>query len=87
MELEKWPIRWRAALKACEAKGGKITEPLSISAPATLSQVEEVETSLGMSLPESFRITLLDFASEVSMWWQLPNGLRSPKPLNGIFSG
>ena len=83
---ESWVHRWQAALDACRRKGGETSE-LVIMPPATSKAVAEVEVALGQELPASFRRVLLEFSSEVSVYWFLPNEIKPPEPYRNISSG
>ena len=83
---ENWALRWEEALAACRSKGGDVW-PLFIAPPATPAEVREVETKLGLRLPESFRSTLLGFSKQVEMRWFLPDGLRPPDELRPVVWG
>ncbi|WNR42930.1 SMI1/KNR4 family protein [Paenibacillus roseipurpureus] len=66
--------------------GGDVQEIL-IEEPATEIQVSEVERTLGVPLPTSFRKTLLEFSSNFSFRWFLPDDFKLPEKFRGIFCG
>lgn len=66
---------------------GYDVHPLVFLPPATVSQVEEVERSLGFALPPSFRDTLLDLSAHVEFRWFAPENKRFPKPFDSNFCG
>lgn len=81
-----WIQRCEAALRACKARGGKV-EDLVAGAPATESQVLEVEQQLGLRLPSSFRTVLTGFAASFKISWQLPDEPVPPGALREVFHG
>lgn len=66
--------------------GGDVQEIL-IEEPASEIQVAEVERTLGVPLPTSFRKTLLEFSSNFSFRWFLPDDFNLPEKFRGIFCG
>ena len=75
---------WRAALVACEARGGE-TRPLVIEPPASDSRVVEVERALGYALPARLRRFFREEAATIRFQWFLPTG--SEPPFVDSFSG
>jgi hypothetical protein len=86
MIWDNWKQRWENALLACSKLGGRADE-LIIAAPATISEVERIETKIQLKLPESFRRVITRYSSSMQMAWFLPNEIELPKPFNEIFSG
>ncbi|GKX34889.1 MAG: hypothetical protein MnENMB40S_25070 [Rhizobiaceae bacterium MnEN-MB40S] len=78
--------QWRKTLSAVERLGGDARE-LQIERPATEDEIVDVERQLGVSLPVSFRHTLLTFSRAVDMSWYLPDDFDLPDEFTGIFSG
>ena len=68
---------WRAALAACEARGGE-TRPLVIEPPASESRVVEVKRALGYALPARLRRFFLEEAASVRFQWFLPTDSEPP---------
>ncbi|NRF96009.1 hypothetical protein HQN89_34975 [Paenibacillus frigoriresistens] len=66
--------------------GGDVQEIL-IEEPASEIQVAEVERTLGVPLPTSFRKTLLEFSSSFSFRWFLQDDFNLPGKFRGIFCG
>lgn len=62
-------------------------EDVRMEAPATETEIEEVERALGVRLPASFRTTLLEYASSFSFYWFLDDDFKLPVQFRGIFSG
>ncbi|WP_182540344.1 SMI1/KNR4 family protein [Fontibacillus panacisegetis] len=66
--------------------GGEVQE-IVIQDPATENQIELVEHHLGIALPNSFKHVLLNFSSDFSFRWFLPDNLELLNKFRGIFSG
>lgn len=66
--------------------GGEVQE-IVIEEPASEMQVAEVERIVGVQLPTSFRKTLLEYSSNFSFRWFLPDDFVLPKKFRGIFCG
>lgn len=78
-----WVVNWCKALVACRKKGGDVY-PLHIDKPASVEDVERVESQLGRRLPISLRKMFLEFSAGVKFIWRLPED--SSPPFN-IYSG
>lgn len=83
---KNWQSRLESAIYACERIGGKSTF-LSIKPPASKDSVRLVESSLGETLPKSFRDVLLQYSGEMSFYWFLPEEKIFPSPFQNIFRG
>ena len=77
---------WQRAIDAAKRHGVK-NYRLEIDSPATRKEVDEVECAIARTLPELFRQTLLEFSRRVDFFWFLPEHVRPPKPLAGVFCG
>lgn len=66
--------------------GGKVRE-LVIDEPAREIDILKVEEELGSRLPYSFRKAILEFSSNFSFRWFLPDEYSLPDNLRGIFGG
>lgn len=86
MNWDQWVPRWERAIAACERKGGD-TVCLRVGPPASLREVNDVESALGRPLPRDFRDVLLTFSGEVQFFWFLPQGTSAPGKLSGVFCG
>ncbi len=96
MAMEDWDRRWDALRRACMAHGARLpphrkgfnSEPLFERAPpASDVEVRSVEAELAIPIPVSFSKVLTGFSAAVDLAWQLPAGVRTPAPCDGIFSG
>ncbi|WP_055665697.1 SMI1/KNR4 family protein [Desnuesiella massiliensis] len=78
--------KWNEILVKINFVGGK-TRELIMEPPATKSEIEEKENSLGFSLPDSFKEVLLNFSKHVELNWSLPKEANLPYEFKEIFSG
>jgi SMI1 / KNR4 family (SUKH-1) len=83
---ERWVGGWQRAIDAAKRHGVQDYR-LEIDSPATRKEVDEVECAIARTLPELFRQTLLEFSRRVDFFWFLPEHVRPPKPLAGVFCG
>ncbi|MGG0274172.1 SMI1/KNR4 family protein [Bacillus rhizoplanae] len=58
-----------------------------VQSAAAIEEVIAVEKKLGITLPSSFRDTLLTFSKRVEVGWSFSDGVMLPKKFNDIFSG
>ena len=80
MNFDRWVTRWKAAMAACERKGGD-SPPLIVEPPADEKEIRAVERRLGFPIPSSFRKVLETFARRVECYWYLTDGVRPPGSL------
>lgn len=78
-----WVVRWCKALVAAQGKGGN-AHPLRIEKPASVEDVERMESQIGQNLPISLRKMFLEFSAGIEFGWVLP---RESSPPLGIYSG
>jgi hypothetical protein len=83
---ERWVGGWQGAIDAAKRHGVQ-NYRLEIDRPATREEVYEVERAIARPLPAPFRKTLLEFSRRVNFFWFLPQHVRPPKPLAGVFCG
>jgi hypothetical protein len=90
-DLERWTIRWHAALAASRKKGqrddtrwgpGRVV----IGPPAKPDEVAAVERSSGMPMPITVRRLFLT-ARSVEAVWLFADSDDGPPPFRGIFAG
>lgn len=69
------------------AQEGFDVRPLIVADPATRSEVADLESALGFSLPESFRHALLTISRHVEFRWFAPDATTFDAPFRDNFSG
>jgi len=74
---------WRQHLAA----RGFDVRPFVFEEPATLREIEELESRIGVGLPPSFRDVLGCISKHVEFRWFLPEHAEFPPPFTGNFSG
>ncbi|XWN33903.1 MAG: SMI1/KNR4 family protein [Devosia sp.] len=93
--------RWKSTLRAVERLGGSTSLEaaraadirhsevwgLRIDEPASLNDIERVETELGLRLPGSLRDIFQHHSSRIEFCWQLPDDFRRPRILDETFGG
>lgn len=77
---------WRKFSKAVKSIGGEV-QTFDICDPAKPHEIIALEEKLGFSIPQSFRKTLLSFASKVEFRWFFPDDYEIEGELGGIFCG
>ncbi len=65
--------------------GGQVAE-VTIGEPASIDQITQVETELGVKLPISFKQVLTEFSSDFSIRCFLPDNMKKPEAFIQIFS-
>lgn len=92
---DTWNSGWERLHAACTTLGlrgrweeGRDQKPeFRVAPPATPSDVERVEGSLGHALPSALREVVLKYSAAVSVLWQIPDGMDAPEEFNQIFAG
>ncbi|MCD8043252.1 MAG: SMI1/KNR4 family protein [Tannerellaceae bacterium] len=69
-----------------EELGGDSDE-LIFEEPATEDEILKIETQLSYKIPEDFRNCLLTISKDCEFKWFLPDDLKLPDELRGIFCG
>ena len=96
MAISQWPVLWEALSEACQLhgatgrrslKGNESSPMFQVSAPASPKDIANIEQRIGLRLPNSLMQVLINFSSQVGIEWQLPKGIKPPKPFNMISSG
>lgn len=77
---------WEATVAAIEAIGGEI-QAFRVERPATQDAVDAAEQKLGIALPVSFKLTLLNFSRSAQLAWKLPEDFKLPTEFREIFAG
>lgn len=54
---------------------------------ATNSQISEIESAMGTSIPPSLRNVFASYSRAVDIAWQLPDGNEPPEPFDEVFGG
>lgn len=73
-------------LRHVESLGGNV-DSLIIENPAAESELVEVETALGQSLPAEMRRFASNVSRRIAFRWNLPEDFELPQPLFEIFAG
>lgn len=93
MSVDEWRSRLSTLKGVCQQmkagdrfSGGRGSAIFDIAPPATLADIDAVESELGAKIPISFRKVLLAFSARIRVSWQLPEFCQPPHPFE-IFSG
>jgi hypothetical protein len=73
-------------LRRIESLGGNV-DSLTIERPAEESELAEVETGLGRSLPTELRRFATTVSRRIAFRWHLPENFKLPQALREIFAG
>ncbi|WP_400164580.1 SMI1/KNR4 family protein [Brevibacillus sp. TJ4] len=82
---ENWVYRWEKMIEAISRVGGE-TKNVLIAPPASLPQVEQIEKTLGVALPPSFRKTVLESSARVAFSWYVPDENEWVQSLPGAWN-
>jgi hypothetical protein len=73
-------------LRAIESLGGN-ADALVVEGPATETELNGIEKTLGRTLPFELRQFALRVSRRIAFRWYLPDNFELPSPLRGIFAG
>ena len=77
---------WKAFYDAINKIGGQC-QFCEIGAPATIDEIQKLETDINIPLPKDLKEVLLDFSGAVNYSWFLPDNFKLPDELSSIFCG
>ncbi|MCR8842353.1 SMI1/KNR4 family protein [Paenibacillus sp. SC116] len=84
--MKMWIQRWEVIISQIEQQGANV-HPLAVQPGAAEEEIKEVEERIGIPLPSVFRELLKQGASEVGVYWSLPDEAMLPEELKEKPSG
>lgn len=76
----RWQEQWRWMEDIARRRGWNLT-PLSISPPASDSDIRRIEIAHGLTMPAQLRTVLTRFSAHVRFGWHIPGHLRPMEQL------
>lgn len=80
-QMNVWKRQWQELIQALEQKGADTQ--FSVGSPAAESGLAEVESRLGIRLPQELRSLLKEGAGQAYVYWSLPDAAILPFEVSG----
>lgn len=80
-----WQRRWKAAVRACERRGG--TGSVRVGRTLERAQLATIESELGFAIPDSLADLFTRVAADVDVSWRLPENCEPPSPFTELAWG
>ena len=80
-----WQRRWRAAVRACERRGG--TGSVRVGRTLERAQLDAIEGELGFAIPETLADLFASVAADVEVTWRLPDDCELPAQFSELAWG
>lgn len=84
--IENLIDKWKSIIEKIKQNGGSVHE-LTMEPPATMQEVNDKETALGIRLPSEFQEVLNRHAKGLYFRWSLPDEAILPSEFREIFAG